>query len=284
MNLIEAATRYCALRSVAANTRDQYLTAARNLGRCLGRPATASDLTTAALDQLSLFMLAADCRAATINKTMRHLLALARWCRRRRLIRRAPRPERLPERRRSPVSWTIGELEQVLAAIAALPPPWNRLLAATCLLSYDTGLRIGDAVRAVILHESPMVVGVQEQKTGKHRSFNLHDQTAAAVKLLWGEDAPAVGDPVLRYRFASTTPLRRRLKRARVAAGLAVDRWRLFQGMRRTAATMARGVGEDATTFMGHSNSWVTNTFYIDPTAAPPLTIGLRLPRPRLGA
>lgn len=244
--------------------------------------ASVEDLSDSELQGMAVWMLKQRRSRATVNKNLRTLSALARFAYRRKLSDYRPDVEKLPEKRPHPTSWRPEELSRLTSAIRQvyLDSWWGKTLLAVVLVAYDTALRLIDVlqIESNQLDYARGVVYVTERKTGKRRSYILHQTTRDTLQDACGAFQ---GGRVLRYPYSQTQPLRRRLRRCLAVAGLSTDRKSLFQKIRRTTANEARSAGMDATTVLGHSARWVTDTFYLDPDAAAPLDVANRIKRPK---
>lgn len=263
---------YAVYRQISAGTLEQLHVAVGHVGRSLARPPSLADLSDTLLSGMAGAMLKAGKSRSTVNKTLRLVLALARFARRRHLTDYRPDVEKIPEKRADPQAWTVAELGRLLAE-AGRDAVWGPTLTALLLLYYDTGLRCRDALNLPRADLAGDRLTLVERKTGKRRTFVLHSQTTAAL-------AQLSGDMLIPYGFVTVTPLRKALRRALKAAGLPTGRKDLFQRIRRTAATQCAASGGDATAFLGHSAAWVTNTFYLDRRHGRPTDVARYLPRP----
>jgi integrase len=243
--------------------------------------ATVEDLSDDELRGMATWMLKQKRSRATVNKNLRTLSALARFAYRRKLSAYRPDVEKLPERRPHPISWRPEELTKLINAIRCVFSDswWGKTLLSVVLVAYDTALRLVDVLR---IESNPQdfargVVYVTERKTDRRRSYILHATTLKALHAAYGVFQ---GGRVFSYPYRETQPLRRRLRRCLAAAGLPTDRKCLFQMIRRTTANAARSAGMDASTVLGHSARWVTESYYLDPDAAAPMDVANQIARP----
>ncbi|MBA4019212.1 MAG: hypothetical protein C0483_18760 [Pirellula sp.] len=268
------------IRNVVRNF-ERYMRAAHGKSTCW--KCEIADLSDEQLRGFAAWFLRQKKSRATVNKSLRTLMALANFARREDLTDYRPDVAKLPEARQQPVSWRPEEFAKIIGGIHDVfgDSKWGRMLFSIVMVNYDTGLRIIDAlsIESNVLDYQKGIVYVTEQKTGKRRSFVLHRDTMAAIKNAFGVYD---GGHVLRYPHKETNPLRVRLRKVLEHVGLPFTRRDLFQKIRRLTANEARAAGMNATEVLGHSASWVTDTFYLDPDATPPMDVAHRIRRPRL--
>lgn len=262
---------YRTLRILSTGSVIQYEVAIRSFTAHAGREISIHEVSGDSLASYAGWMLKKGRSRATTNKVLRHLRALLRSAKRKRLLAEVPEMESIPERRKAPTFWTANEFWRI---VAHCDPHTGAIMRVI----YDTGLRIGDvlALRWCQIDTETRVVRLVEQKTNKHRAFVLHPDTIMSLNAI----RTLGSDLVFAAGYTSPRPYRLRLKKAIRLAGMPVVRGCLFHQVRRTVATLSKAIGQNATAILGHSSEWVTDTFYVSPTAIPPIDTTAFLPRP----
>lgn len=269
--------------NLAPGTIEQYRIAVRHAERQLG-PIPPSQLRAAHLSELQR-QLASSRSPATVNKIMRHLMAVLRfgvgcgW-----LHHLGIRPLREP--RRLPVVWSLDELAQLWRAASAMPGQIGGLPASLCWrlalsLLWDTGCRIGELVRARVSDVWPdrrtWIVPAEHRKGRTcDRLYILHAETAKLIA-----ESLAVPRTQLVPLPMSRKSLYGRFNALLAAASLPSDRQHKFHCLRRTAETYAaanRGIAWAAEA-IGHSIG-VARRFYVHPQIAGTPSLVDALPRP----
>jgi integrase len=292
MTLIELLENHYSVHRIVSKSYDESI---RNVIRAyeqfrgaqaddpLAGKAVVTDLSDDRLNKFAAWLLKSGRSRATANKNLRTLIALANFARTHGFATYRPDVAKIPEARQTPVCWRPEEFARLIGAIHQRYKGgwWGRTLFAVVMVTYDTGLRLIDSLSIESNPEdfSRGVVYVTERKTQQRRSFVLHEETLAAVRNAFGAFQ---GGRVVRYPYKETNPLRKRLRAALATAELPTDRKQLFQKIRRLTANEARRAGLSATEVLGHSASWVTEKFYLDPDAAPPLDVANRIRRPNI--
>lgn len=292
-------------------TDEAYECLLNNLARWAGREILASELTEDLIaEYLHWRRTKGDARRpghgvgpATANKDLRHIRALWRFARRKKLVAGEldVDPETLPDVNKS--CWSTEELAILIAAarqvegrIMGLKASawWESLL----LVLYDAGGRIGATMAAkwadIKLPPAspvPMIILRHDaQKQKADQVLTLGPETAEALRqigprapdeLVW----PWPHDPPDRRGKRRWGTLRKHYRKILAAAGLPADRDDMFHRVRRTSGTytvLVEGSIRAAQERLGHSHQRVTLA-YLDrekleartPTHPP-------LPRPQL--
>lgn len=176
-------------------------------------------------------------------------------------VRRAPRPEPMPE------AWELGDVQKLLSACdvvrRAVRGVWlPDYFRALILAAYESGLRRSDLWRLArdTIHQDGSIV-VRQHKTGSPHVARIQPSTAAAVLALPGAFPLAWPGVSPREFYAHWGDV---LLVAGVAPGA-------LQKLRRTGATyIAKEHGtEAAASFLGHRSAGM-HRFYIDRRIADP--------------
>ncbi len=257
------------------NTLRLYEVLFRHLDKFLGREPLVSDLTEETVARFLRAM--ADGRAPrTVNKCRDQLLALARFACAKGLLREVPDCMALPEPKRLPDYWEVGELGSLLSAagsvrgeICGLPAVyWWRSLF---LLLFDTGLRISAMMhlpqRCVDLDGRWILATAETQKQFADQRLRFSEQTRTTLLRIW----LPTRELLFPWPFDVGT-LYNRLSGILRAAGLPCDRRCKFQKLRRTNANLGRkhggALGFDPCAQLGHSSDAVTREFYLSPESS----------------
>jgi integrase len=271
----------CSIRNVIRNY-ERFRSALPNAPATF--KATIEDLSDDRLREFAAWLVATKRSRATVNKSLRTLIALANFAREHGLTTYRPDIAKLPEARQRPVAWRPEEFSALIGSIHKTfgNTPWGSTLYVVVMLIYDTGVRVIDSLRleSTPAHFARNIVFVTERKTQKRRAFVIHEDTRKALLATYGA---FTGGSVVKYGFRETQPLRRRLKQALAAADLPTDRKQLFQKIRRTTASEFNSRGGDARKLLGHSAQWVTESFYIDADSQTPMDAANSIPRPNTG-
>lgn len=281
-------SHYRPLRLLGTRTAtiEQHKIAMRHWSAFAG-PAPLDLIDRAALARFAAHLLQFD-RPATVNKTLRHLLAVLRLAEEESVIAACPRWQRLKEPRRVPLAFTVAEFSAVLSeavhqpgTIAGLPAGtwWGSLLRA----AWYSGARIGALLavtRADVLVDVPgFYVRAEAQKQHADQFFQVDESTAASFRSLWEPARPLFWPwPFLRGC------LLKRFRRIIEAAGVPAEKGTgLFHRIRRSTASYIKKAGGDATAQLGHSTPTVTAR-YFDPRIVGTLNAAALMPRPLLTA
>jgi integrase len=250
------------------NTTRLYLCSLRKFGQYLGRDAMLTDLTDQAVgDYLQHLIDVGKLSMSSIEKEATQLLVLWRFAARRNMGPLWPeiQPPKAPES--IPDSWTIEELQCLLAAcrkqrgrIAGIPAGlyWETLVR----LVLDCGERAG-AVRKLEwtdLKDEWLTVRAATRKGGrKPKRFRLRASTLNLLAELRAASASTTIFPWDNsYTYFWTI-----YGRIVTQAGLPNNRRTKLHMLRRTVATLYEQAGGDATKLLGHSSRKVTEA-YID--------------------
>ena len=209
------------------------------------------------------------------------------------------RSEKIPKRiepERIPVTWSLAEIDRILAAASAVPGCWSgipagRLWVLAILMFWDTGCRLQEVLTArmdrIDLAAGTLLIPAENRKGRRRdRLYPLHSQTIAALRSTL-PGAPGISgsrELVFSYPYCERT-LQKHLSAILCSAGLPADRTRKFHCIRRSAESYAareRGV-QWAANAVGH-NIAVARKSYVSPLIAPGPTLIDALPRPSLPA
>jgi integrase len=203
------------------------------------------------------------------------------------------RSEKIPKRiepERIPVTWSLAEIDRILAAASAVPGCWSgipagRLWVLAILMFWDTGCRLQEVLTArmerIDLAAGSLLIPAENRKGRRRdRLYPLHSQTISALR----STLPSDRELVFPYPYCERT-LQKHLSAILHNAGLPADRTRKFHCIRRSAESYAareRGV-QWAADAVGH-NVAVARKSYVSPLIAPGPTLIDALPRPSLPA
>ncbi|QDU62130.1 site-specific tyrosine recombinase XerD [Planctomycetes bacterium Pan216] len=271
-------------------TVEQYEVAISNFSAFLGRPATLDDLSDHAVARLAQWMLDRGRSTATANKTLRHLRALWRFARKRKLIASKPRFEPLAEYDRSPRAWTAEEVSRLLDACRQVEGDIGSVTArsfwpALVLFVFDTGIRKQATLNLspvdVDLESRSVTIPAELQKNRREETHGFSSQTAEAIAAMGTDDREFLFPwPHDRYRRTTWTWLNRAFRDIVEAADLDASAGH-FQRLRRTRATLGEMVAPGSATLdLGHSRRSITLKHYIDRRQLGRSPVVDRLPRP----
>ena len=274
---------YCGQRQLSPGSMLLYRTALNHLRRVCGRDPALDELSARMLLDLASNM--GDASPATINKTLRHVLAVWRWAWEEGFCQMAPPPMRKVKRKepkRIPRAWDTSQLATLLAAAERLRgfvvrTPARLWWRALVLFLYDTGLRIDAAmqlsVSSIEWERQTVFVPAEIQKQAADQLLGLSAETLAALRAIERE-TPLFVDPDERLfpwpfdrRPGVWRTLTRHFRRLLLAAGLPASRRDLFHKLRRTNASYIHAAGGNPTEQLGHSSAGVTRR-YLDPAIA----------------
>ena len=271
-DFFESQYRPIRMAGTSLHGRRLHLVSIRNFERFLGRVPTLADLTD---DNLSRFLAwHLDVRRNsrfTANRDGSRLLAVWRFACRRGLLKVWPEITKLPEPKRMPEAWSLGQYGQILAACQQVMGricgiPGRLWWTALHLTIYDSAERIGAVMSVpwsdVDLDGAWFLVRAEYRKGGKSdRVYRLRPETIAALRAM--RTANRSG-PIFPWDRDPTT-LWHRYKQILRAAGLPHDRRSMFHRLRRTVASHFKLAGGDATALLDHTSAKVTNESYLDP-------------------
>lgn len=265
-------------------TRERYESGFNRLAAFTGGEVTLDGLARPGfLEDFRSWTIASGRSQATANSNCAQLLAIWRYAKRKELIGGNPEYlDKLIPPKKNPVAWTLDEFNRLLAAAAELPGafnglPYAKLMPALLLLLFDTGLRVGAAIqlRSENLDgQGALNVDACTQKHKSDQRWPLSGQTFWALRALHPETREMLFAGPHREAGQKTprsdvglcyARLRKRLKRAIDAAGLAGGVKDGFHKVRRTSCTLVAKAGgrELAIEHLGHSSGKVTDR-YID--------------------
>lgn len=281
-------TTYRPLRLIGKShgTLRQYDYAMTHWERLAGDPPL-SDVTDLSLAAVMSALLARGDGACTVNKTRRHLLAVLRFAKKRKLLAEVPDVEPLPEPKRIPRAWLLPEIEAILQAAGRLPgatcglptADWWKSLLLAC---YDSGGRVGAVIasspKSLDWNDGTLRLLPENQKDNEEQLIRLHPQTLDAIRRIAPIERPRIW-PWPYRREALYRGFRRIIKAAGVEVG--AGPCSLFHRLRRTNASYLKAGGGDPTAQLGHSTPQVTAR-YLDPRiCGGPQAVDV-LPRPNL--
>lgn len=297
---------------LSPHTIEQYHLSRRRLEEHLGRTAYVDDLCKARFDEFKETRLVRPVgrrgqtatagrpcgqtvAPATVNKDLRHLVALERYAYDEELLQDAPRRVRkIRTPRRLAEAWTIAEIELQLAecgrltgTIGRLGIPRSLFWTGLLLTLYDTGGRIGAVMKsACVAYDAQtrlLFLRCEVQKTSADQAVELSEEAAYCVEWLadwqYAKLFPWPWDADGKWRT-----LRRHYRRILRAVGLPVTRKDMFHKMRRVNGTQvcaAAGIAK-AREGLGHSHESVTRG-YVDRRQVPQFQAVSVLPRPKVG-
>jgi integrase len=268
---------YCRRKLVGGNpaTPAKYDRARRYLEELLGRSATIADLTEDNLVAVAQYKIGGGRSVATGKEYRAKLRALANFAFRRGAMPTAPDLPALREPRRVPFAWTMEQLGTMFAAVRECPQvvhgedwelPFAVWLCALLLCIWDSGERLGALLR-VEWHNldwtSGRLIVPAEVRKGRteDKSFSLHPQTLAALKVLHDARKPTAGNQLVFEWPHSVSTLNTWYRRILRGANLPHGRKQMFHAMRRTVASFYKAAGGDPTRLLGHSTPAVTEVY-----------------------
>lgn len=251
----------------------------------LGRDSTESDLTR---DTLLDFMRWMSSRVAprTVNHHRGNLIQVWNFAVEKNLAPPPPKIRKAKEPTRTPIAWTLEEMQQLYAATDLLEGEWDGVpirLAWKIAVSmmWDTGCRVGTLAKADLaelnLSTGIWIAPAEHIKGGQaDRVFRLHPDTMKIIK----QSAASKRKKIFPFPYKRRT-LFEHFDKLLILAGLPHTRKRKFHCLRRSAESHAASVLgiEWAAAAVGHSVA-VAKKSYISPEicAAPALIEAL--PRP----
>lgn len=265
-------------------TRDQYTFALRDFGEALRRFPIVADLTEEAIAELRRLLQSRGLAIRTINERVGRLISLWRFLAERGIVRNFPPRHRIPEPKRAPQAWTVGQMQQILAALSAAKGyvdgiPEGAWWRSLILAMWSSGERITALLSArweFYDHETGYLLIPAEHRKGQYRDgvYRMDDPAKESIDAIhlparvliwpWPKDRS-----YLWIRYGSL------LKRAGIASG----RYSGFHKIRRSVASHYELAGGDASRLLGHSDRRITEKSYIDPRIARTPQAADRLPR-----
>lgn len=289
-------TAYLPLRLVgrAASTVEQYRLALARWEEFAGGAAAIEAVDDVLLAEFAAWRLSAQAgaaktiRATTVNKDLRHLMAILRLAVERGALASMPKISKLPEEIEEPRAFLLDEIQRILAAAAATSGtiaglPAGDYWVSKLLAIYDSGGRIG-AIMAVAPPEVDLSAGTihlrpgsQKQKRGQ--TLALHPQTVEACRRIWSSDRARMW-PWPHCRGLLDAKFRE------ILAAAEVETWNttgsLFHRLRKSTASYLQAAGGDPVFQLGHSSASVTRR-YLDPRICRQRAAEL-IPRPTMAA
>lgn len=257
----------------SANTVRLINSAIASFSDWLGRPAVVGDLRqNKMLDYLAYQVDAGRLARASIKTHCERLLALWRFCSRKRWLPDFPEIAHIHVPERTPDAWSREEMESLVAAgkrrkgrVADVPAGlwWETIFMVT----YDTAERIGAVLKLRFddISTDGWILASAETRKGKTRDkrFKLRPETLEKIKQIRKEL-----DPKRKLIFEwdkTNTYLYRIFAEILADAGLPSTRRTKFHKIRRTTASEFEAAGGNATDLLDHA-SRKTTMKYLDPS------------------
>jgi len=290
---------------VPGSLRDFYANRFRPLRLLGSRPHTFEAYATAlnhwerwheatpleSIDAVTLASFAEKCLAfqgaSTVNKTVRHLMAILRFAHREKRLAELPEWKKLAEPRRAPLAFTQEEFARILAVASQLEGtmlgvPASAWWEALLLTLWYTGARI-TALLAVTSSDYDRQAGgiylrSERQKNRADQFLDLGDDALEAIDRIFCSQ----NIKLFRWKYSSDRPARKVFKRICQVAGvpLRTDTGSAFHRIRKSTASYLKIGGGNATARLGHSAASVTERYY-DPRIVTEARQAQFLPRPR---
>lgn len=244
----------------------------RKLGRYLGREAVVGDLNQKTISDYLRYQLEETTLArATVEKDRVQLLAVWRFCARKRWLPVFPEIQSIPVPERVPDSWSREEMEQIVKACSKFRDKigevneglwWETLVRVI----YDTAERIG-AVLSLrwedIQQDGWITIRAESRKRKtRDRRYKLRPATLANLERL--RESRLAGNKVVFVWPYSYGRIWLRFKDVLEVAKLPTGRRHKFHKIRRTTASEFEAAGGNATELLDHQNRRTTLR-YLDP-------------------
>jgi integrase len=279
---------YCPERLVGCTpgTRIQYEVALKHWQRFSGATSIAEiDKTLLAGFAQKLLP---DRSAATVNKTMRHLLAILRSAEEAEDIPKVPRFRKLRESKSVPLAFTVEEFGKLLATVARLPGthcgvPLSLFWRSLLLVCWETGLRVKALLsvqsRDVLFDSGGLYCQASSQKNKTAQWFCLSDTTLDAIRAIYRPTRVPLWP-----REVTDATIARHFRKILDASGIyaPVGNGMCFHRLRRSTASYTKAAGGDPTKKLGHSAPSVTIR-YFDPRIVEDQSQRNLMPLPRSG-
>lgn len=268
-------------------TLEQYWVVIKHFGQT--RPLC--ELTTNEVASMMSDMLDRKAAVATVNKSLRHLRAIASFAYERGYLDYPLKLRPICEYQKAPRAWSVEQVGRLIAQskkvkgeICDVPARlwWPALL----LTLYDTGARIGAAMRLekadISFEHRRLILSAETQKDRQDVVCRVSIQTVGYLRRL----TQLPGNRVFPWPYDKRRPMRyltltSHFRRIVVDAGLDAEHG-LFHRLRKTRATYGEiAFPGSATGDLGHSARWLTTKYYIDPTLMPGSGVVDKIPRPK---
>lgn len=244
----------------------------------MGRPATLFDCRVTSVDRFRQWLAGevqeGRIRPATANKHLRHLRALVNYAAHKRLVRRLPAVEFLPEAPPEVNAWTPQEILRLKEAARNLTGTVAGVPAAVWWTAWIEVLSsVGSRITATMLAKrtdysgGALLLRRENQKQKKDQRLALPPRAAAAVeRLLASHDGllifPWPHDPGWPSRPRKWKCLMNHFQRLIVRpAGLTLEKGVKSRQFRRTVATLIDERGGDAQKLLGHGSPKTTERY-----------------------
>lgn len=257
-------------------TVTQYEVVARQLEKALGRPVHLRDLSRRTANDYRSWLKENGRGVATIQSKWNNLRVLWRYAHKLGEIDEPPPDlKRLKVPKRKPKAWQLAEMERLIKAAYLARPGrgWEgRHWVALIMVIYDTGLRIGSALKIktgqLCLERAILRTPPEHEKDGEELVFTLHPQTVQAI----ADSIDSPRDLLFPWPYSSRE-IWNRYEEILIAAGLLAAnagdterRLAKFHKLRRTSASWLESVRPGAATaHLGHSDRATTVKSYLDP-------------------
>ena len=271
----------------ASSTGIQY----RHAIAVFGPDAELSEVSDASFAEFMQRRLDTGISRASVNKERRHLMALFNFAAKRGLMVRRPDVPAIPEHRRIPRAWTIGEIGLMLMSAEREKYCVGQVKAAAfwrafILALYDTGVRKSALLNAKPDDYAPdtrmLWIRAENQKRLDERVLPLSQQTADALAEIAGPWKWLFPWPHDRYRNAVWKTLNAHFRRILTRAELPAT-GKFFHKLRASQASYVELVSPgSAQSQLGHTSPIVTRR-YLDPLILAGVSQSRlvdRLPRP----
>jgi integrase len=201
-------------------------------------------------------------RPATVNKSMRHVMAILREAKERKLISAVPRVRKLPEELPTPRAFLIEEITRLIATasnqagtICGLPAGawWRSLLMGY----FNTGARYSALLKTrtadVFPDEGYLILKASLQKNHREHLRWLKPQTVLVFREIWSPSRE------LMWPWPFTLPIvRKHFKRIADEAGVPMVKGKVLHRLRMSFASYCEAGNRDATRELDHSARSVT--------------------------
>lgn len=262
---------YLSSNAVSDGYAEQLEISWRLLVRHAGRDLDAREVTAPLLSGFVESMASRSPRTAKNHRN--NVLRLLRWAELTGEIAAAPNPRLVRSPRVPPPmprAWWREEAEAMIAAARLLPGRMRngarRSLYFPTLIAValESGLRRGDLMTLSVSNLSGTRGSIRMSKTGEPHVFELHPDTATALRELARETG---SDTPLAHHGCHRT-LRRWFDRIKAAAGVEIRPKEVLQQLRRTGATAWEMIDENYTSrYLGHRSAGMKR-HYVDQSKA----------------